>query len=277
MVTQAAEASQEVPSREALSVGEFEDLFLGPRRPVVLKGVAAHWPCMGAWTPDSFRTRFGDDRVRVRRFSDFKHEEMSLAAYIDFVTSGAFENDPDRKYMIDWTAFQSRPSLRNELGRIQYFENWLNVVPPKVQIKLQTGWEAVLIGAKGAVCKLHYDYGKTHACAVQVYGRKRWVLYPPDQGERLTNLAGTDFVDVNRPDHEEFPLFSAAAGRMEAVVHPGDMIFVPLDWWHQVENLDVTIAVTMNFLNRSNFREWVKYQFTKFRPKKGPETWLDLP
>jgi hypothetical protein len=39
---------------------------------------------------------------------------------------------------------------------------------------------------------------------------------------------------------------------MQCVQHPGEIIFVPSGWWHQVLNLDATGAVTENFANEHN-------------------------
>ncbi len=39
----------------------------------------------------------------------------------------------------------------------------------------------------------------------------------------------------------------------EGLQHPGDIIFVPGDWWHGVLNLDDCVAVTQNYCAPSAF------------------------
>jgi hypothetical protein len=83
------------------------------------------------------------------------------------------------------------------------------------------------------------------ACVVA--GRRRFTFFPPDQ---LPNLyigpldmapggLPTSLVKVSDPDLERYPRF-AEAWKSAAVadVEPGDAVFIPNMWWHNVESLD---------------------------------------
>jgi hypothetical protein len=72
-------------------------------------------------------------------------------------------------------------------------------------------------------------------------------MFPPDQ---IANLypgpldltpAGQpiSLVDVRKPDLDRFPRFAAASRVAEvAELEPGDAVYIPALWWHNVEGLE---------------------------------------
>ena len=42
-------------------------------------------------------------------------------------------------------------------------------------------------------------------------------------------------VDILKPDYNRFPKFSQAK-RLECVLKPGDALFMPAFWWHEVQS-----------------------------------------
>ena len=96
-----------------------------------------------------------------------------------------------------------------------------------------------------AIVPVHYDVSDNLACVVA--GRRRFILFPPEQtcnlypGSLDTTPAGTpiSMVDLNQPDLARYPLFKhAQAEAYSAELAPGDAIFIPMLWWHQVESLE---------------------------------------
>ena len=50
-------------------------------------------------------------------------------------------------------------------------------------------------------------------------------------------------VDFSNPDYEKYPLYKDVEIK-EIILNAGDGIYIPRNWWHCVENLEPTIALT---------------------------------
>jgi len=91
----------------------------------------------------------------------------------------------------------------------------------------------------------HWDQSQNLACVVA--GRRRWTLFPPDQLKNLYvgpldfTLAGQpiSIVDVDEPDLKTFPRFTEALKEARQVeLTPGDALYLPAMWWHDVRSLE---------------------------------------
>ena len=91
----------------------------------------------------------------------------------------------------------------------------------------------------------HFDI--SHNIAACMAGHRRFTLFPPEQIHNLYPgpLEPTpggqviSMVDFTRPDFEAYPRFrDAIAAARIADLEPGDVLFYPSMWWHQVEALD---------------------------------------
>lgn len=104
-------------------------------------------------------------------------------------------------------------------------------------------------GAAGHLTPLHYDVYDNFLN--QIIGRKKVTLFSPSDKEYLYSTSGGDPCAVNlfKPDDEQFPRFRQATP-IEFILEPGDTLYLPANWSHQVESLDVTVSVNFFFGKR---------------------------
>jgi ribosomal protein L16 Arg81 hydroxylase len=105
------------------------------------------------------------------------------------------------------------------------------------------------IGPAGSFTPLHHDLTNNFLC--QLVGRKHVKLVPPSETPKLYNdrhvfsaVGDLDAADLA----SRFPL-AASARFYDLVLQPGEILFIPVGWWHQVRALDFSVSMTCtNFI-----------------------------
>jgi hypothetical protein len=239
--------------RANLSRDEFRDRYYAANRPVLIEGVMTGWRAMSTWTPDYLKWIAGDSLAEVMTGRDAdphyerngpKHRtEMRFADFIDMVYNGKITND---YCMVANNRFLQRPGARPLLRDFTAFPEYLRPVGSGERCFL---W----FGPAGTVTPLHH--ATSNILMAEVVGRKRCRLIPAAQWQYVYNSTGVfSDVDCERPDFATFPKFRHATA-MDVVVQPGEVLFVPVGWWHHVRALDVSMTVAFtNFVFPNAFR-----------------------
>ena len=107
------------------------------------------------------------------------------------------------------------------------------------------------MGAAGTCTKLHCDVVNSFSWSVNVCGSKRWRFLPAAETSLLRDVFGEDVASSFGPSSPTWPR-RGLARPIEVVQHPGEAIFVPSGWYHDVENLDDCLSVNCNWANASN-------------------------
>lgn len=198
--------------------------------PFVITGLVGKWP-LSALTPQTLRDRFGELHVRARvgdyvntAFApDRAMQDMSLLAYLELVANDTQDLPP----------YLGNLELR-ELNALCHWPAYFNKMgPPRF-------W----LGPSGTVTPLHCDYDDN--IFAQVWGSKRILLSPPHHDEFLypreanAILFGSPF-NPEAPDFEKFPLARQAA-MIECLMQPGELLYVPAGWYHQVRALTFSLS-----------------------------------
>ena len=117
-------------------------------------------------------------------------------------------------------------------------------------------------GMRGVIAENHFDLSR-NAIAL-LAGRRRYILAHPSQCSSMNLLpkghpsARHSAVDWSNPDLEEFPTFADARVN-EIVMMPGDVLYLPTNWFHFIVSLDLNMQCN----TRSGGEEINREEITK--------------
>jgi hypothetical protein len=199
--------------------------------PFVIEGLVKHWP-LAALKPDMLKEQFGKLRVRVR-VEDYVEKSfssertilnMSLAEYFAHIQANSESLPP-------YLGNQELPELTSLCQWPDYYQHYAK---PRI-------W----LGPAGTITPLHCDYDDN--LFAQVFGEKRFLLYPPHHDEFLYTRKANPALYASRfdpeaPDYKNLPL-AQQAWQVECIVKPGEMLFLPAGWFHHVRSLDFSLSV----------------------------------
>jgi Cupin-like domain len=244
----------------ALSRGSFEADVLPAYEPVVLRGLVAGWPLVAAGLQgmESALHYLADFDVgasvdallarpdALRAFGhapdldgfNFLRDRRPLAALLEqFRRYGQFPEPPSLAVQSALVP-EALPGLEE-----------VNVMPLLDGSTAPRLW----LGNRSTT-PAHFDSSHNIACVVA--GRRRFTLLPPQSApdlylcapDQAPASAPMSVAHLHAPDFDRFPrLRNALAVSRVAELAPGDAIYIPPLWFHQVESLDPQFNGLMNY------------------------------
>jgi hypothetical protein len=241
---QSSPAYAVVEKRAQLSRDEFVDRYVHGCRPVVIQGLARDWPALQRWSPQDLKQRFGHLEVEVQaeRQADPQYEvnklqhrrRVRLGDFVDHVLASGPSND---HYLTANNELLRRPEFAPLLADI-------GSLPDYCDARQLANSCSFWFGPAGTVTPLHHD--TLMLFHTQMVGRKRWRFISPLETPRVYNYYDVySPVDIDRPDLNRYPDFSQVKV-LDVVVEPGETMFLPLGWWHQVSALDLSMSFSFS-------------------------------
>lgn len=232
---------------EDLTAESFAHHYQKPGIPVVVSGLL---PDIADWDLDYLCHHLGDREVPIRyygreRYHQDKRQWTSMGSGVD-ARSMRFADYAD--LLRDGTAYEQDLYL----GRCTLTDTPLADTPVLKQPETQLGmhWPAtgfnLWLGSGGHTTCLHYD--PMDGTLIQLQGAKRLIFFPPSQlynlypfsvwnhlSHGLKRRSTYSQVYPDRPDLQAFPKFQQAQQhRYEVILNPGEILFIPAGWWHEV-------------------------------------------
>lgn len=234
--------------RGSVDPATFAAEIASGEEPVVLRGQVADWPAVTA-------AREGRESI-ARYIAGFDRGQPVQVMVGPPVIGGRFF------YRDDWQGFnfaREQATVRQLLGELlrladdphapalyagsapagEHLPGWSEA--NDMVLPLLNARARVWIGNATRVAT-HYDGSPNLACVVA--GQRRFLLFPPEQVENLyvgpldRTMAGqpASMVDPDAPDLDRHPLFAKAMRHaLVADLDPGDAIFMPALWWHNIQ------------------------------------------
>lgn len=243
-----------IERRASLDNQEFIEQYYSNNRPVILTDVLKHWPIMERWSWDYLKEKFGARQVEIQHYErnaagepEYIKDKMDFSQFIDRIQ---LPDCPSDLYMTAYNAV-SNQGLLAEL-RQEVMPDLPDFLDPA------TGEGRVLmwLGPQNTMGRFHMDLA--NSVLAQVKGRKEIRIVPSFSLPYVYHdFAMVSALNLDDWDEQRFPMFKHVPV-ITLILEPGEMLFIPIGWWHQVRALSPSISLTF-----TNFRVDNQYFYTE--------------
>ena len=251
-------APEPVPRHHRPSGQAFFDQYYRRNLPVIITGMLDDCAARSTWSIAYFQQQFGARQVEVQfgRAADPQYEQNSISHkrvmgfgdYAGLVRDSGRTND---FYMTANNDSTNRQALHELWQEVPALSEYLVPAP--------AGTGFFWFGPAGTITPFHHDL--TNNFMAQIIGRKRVLLIAPSEVNQVGNLRHCfSLVDGRHIDTQQFPAM-AGVPVLDVELGPGEIVFLPVGWWHFVEALDISVTVSS-----TNFR-WMNDFYTNYPPQ----------
>jgi len=241
-------STKQVDRKKNISSYDLKNKYIRKGIPIIIEGKANDWECVKKWSMDWLYENYCNDKVALfdplsssSEKVNYEVEETTLKDVLDAVKSG-----DTSKYSRFNRLLYDHPELVKDFDW-----KWLYMMRNRISSGKTF---QVFIGGKGTRTTLHC--ASEHNLFTQVYGKKHWYLFEPKCDIYLDppiNRSPYFFsrFDPENPDYQNFPATKYLTV-WECELNPGDVLFNPPNWWHQVTNMSHSIGVGFRWFNQKD-------------------------
>ncbi|KJH41276.1 JmjC domain protein [Dictyocaulus viviparus] len=212
------------------------------------------WPVRQLWvredgTPnfDYLRKHYGAQLVPITTESSCDPYYIMFNEFCNYCEKSNVSGDSEPLYLKDWH-FQKSNGITMYRVPAMLGSDWVNCEDwtDDDDNPLRGDYRFVYFGVKNSWTEFHSDVMSSHSWSANICGRKLWYLVPP--GNENFFLKNGNVVKDIRSEKDLWRDANVAV----IVQNPGEIVFVPANWYHQVHNLDDAISINHNLINASN-------------------------
>lgn len=260
--------TQKTKVLDSIHPDNIPDEVYASTQPIILKGLVNHWPLVKAGLESNeiavelLKSTYSGKPASVyfgepgtTRFSynedlstlNFEIRKALINDVLDEILAFSHESAPPIRYIASNIIDIYFPELIEE-HNLSFSGSYFEAHPLEFADPLKGIW----IGNK-TLSPCHYDAQSNMACCV--VGKRKFTLFPPEQIHNLypgpldltPGGPAITLVDFDNPDFNKYPRYKNAieAGQV-AELEPGDALFIPCMWWHQVQALE-SFNVLINY------------------------------
>jgi hypothetical protein len=261
---------------KTISKEDFYINFVKKQKPVVVEQLTSDWPAYEKWNLEYIKEIAGDkivplydDRpVSYKDGFNEAHANMKMADYIDLLNS-----KPTNFRIFLYNLMQEVPLLKKDFY-------W-----PDLGLRLVRQLPMLFFGGENSRVFMHYDIDYSNILHFHFHGKKRCVLFPPDQTRYLYkipfSLISREDINFDNPDFDKFPALKQAKGYVTELKH-GEMLYMPEGYWHYMKYQTPGFSMSLRAfprsiikLSKAAYNVFIMRHFDNFMKKRKGQKWID--
>lgn len=266
----------EIERVKTISKADFYNLYVKKQKPVVVEQLTADWPAYEKWNLAYIKEVAGDKTVPlyddrpVSHKDGFNeaHAQMKMSDYIDLLNA-----KPTNYRIFLYNLMKEVPVLKNDF-------KW-----PDLGLKLVKQLPMLFFGGENSKVFMHYDIDYSNILHFHFYGKKRCVLFAPDQTPYLYKvphaLISREDIDFDAPDFNQWPALEKAQGLVTELQH-GEMLYMPEGYWHYMKYVTPGFSMSLRAfprrlgnLTKAAYNVFIMRHFDNLMRRWKGQKWID--
>lgn len=266
----------EIERVKTISKDDFYRNYVLKQKPVVVEQLTSDWPAFDKWKLEYIKEIAGDKTVPLYDDRPVTHKDgfneahatMKMSDYIDLLLK-----EPTNYRIFLYNLMKEVPQLKEDF-------KW-----PKIGLRLVKQLPMLFFGGESSKVFMHYDIDYSNILHFHFHGRKRCVLFAPDQTPYLYKvphaLISREDIDFDNPDFDKWPALKQAKGLVCDLNH-GEMLYMPEGYWHYMKYVTPGFSMSLRAfprkignLSKAAYNVFIMRNFDNLMRKWKGQQWID--